>query len=177
MNIKITINAIIGSSQTYTIQPNDSISSIANNLGLTTQELISANPWLESEGRISADGSFILIKPGENLSLPNDKKNNKTIDVIYKTNDNGDLIFSEIGEIATNSAQKISNKISDIISNNNYDNNNLSTLNQALDYISSITDNFLDILESSATTVKNFAINLWDDVVTTAGDVWKSYAQ
>tara|TARA_A100001015_G_C15016162_1_gene725626 strand:+ start:1649 stop:2278 length:630 start_codon:yes stop_codon:yes gene_type:complete len=86
MNIKITINEIIGSSQTYNTQSNAPIpsGSRASNLGLKTQELTSANPWLESEGRISADGSFILIKVGEALAVPEDKKNLASLK--YETN-------------------------------------------------------------------------------------------
>lgn len=57
------------SSVTYTVLPGDSISKIAAAKGLTTQELLDRNSWLTDQGRVSADGNYVLIKPGEKLDL------------------------------------------------------------------------------------------------------------
>lgn len=69
---KIVINSSSqagSTSSTYTIQSGDTLSQIAQSLGTTTQKLITANPFLTTENRISADGKYVLIKAGEKLSV------------------------------------------------------------------------------------------------------------
>ncbi|MBW1616843.1 MAG: LysM peptidoglycan-binding domain-containing protein [Deltaproteobacteria bacterium] len=41
---------------TYAVQAGDSISGIADKLGVTIESLIDSNPWLASENRISENG-------------------------------------------------------------------------------------------------------------------------
>ena len=60
-------------SSNYIVQEGDTISRIAQDLGLTTENLIANNPWLESEGRITDNGNHILIRPDEKLSIPKDE--------------------------------------------------------------------------------------------------------
>ncbi|MFT7098697.1 MAG: hypothetical protein ACJAS6_000562, partial [Rickettsiales bacterium] len=92
----------------YAIQPGQTISDLAQTLEMSEQELIELNPWLESEGRISADGNFILIKAndangngGDKLVVPADKA--ALLDARYKnveTNEDGTASVSvnESGE-------------------------------------------------------------------------------
>jgi hypothetical protein len=53
----------------YQVQSGDTLSQIAQSLGTTTQILINNNPFLQEPGRVSSDGKYALIKPGEKLSL------------------------------------------------------------------------------------------------------------
>ncbi|NQY74139.1 MAG: LysM peptidoglycan-binding domain-containing protein, partial [Candidatus Margulisbacteria bacterium] len=55
---------------TYNIKSGDTVSNIAAKFGKTIEEIQQAqgNEWLDS--RTSEDGSFILIKPGETINIP-----------------------------------------------------------------------------------------------------------
>ncbi len=58
------------SSESYSIKKGDTLYDIASVYGVTVDELIAANPQLTAEGRISSDGTYALIKPGETLNIP-----------------------------------------------------------------------------------------------------------
>ncbi|RXJ69310.1 hypothetical protein CRV08_04690 [Halarcobacter ebronensis] len=60
--------------QPYTIQNGDTLSQIAQANNTTVDSLIESNPWLTEDNRISSDGSYALIKPGEKLNLTVDNK-------------------------------------------------------------------------------------------------------
>jgi len=82
----------------YSVKEGDTISGIAQDLGLTTENLIANNPWLESEGRITDNGNHILIKIDEKLSIPKDEItsnvtiNNNIDDSKYLINFDNNLI-------------------------------------------------------------------------------------
>lgn len=61
--------------QTYTIQPGDSLSKLADKYGVSLDDLIGANPWLIDDDRLSDDNKYALIKPGEELQIPLDPDN------------------------------------------------------------------------------------------------------
>ncbi len=52
----------------YTVKSGDSLWAIAQKHNKTLDELLSANPWLAD--RTNADKSFVLIKPGDLLTIP-----------------------------------------------------------------------------------------------------------
>jgi LysM repeat protein len=70
INIGDNISLPSITTSTYTVQAGDSISDIADKLGVTTESLIDLNPWLNAENRISENGKYILIKPEETIALP-----------------------------------------------------------------------------------------------------------
>lgn len=57
--------------QLYTIQPGDTVWALAQRYGLTPEEMVELNPWLGE--RFSPDGSYALIRPGEQLLIPGGK--------------------------------------------------------------------------------------------------------
>lgn len=64
-------NLTIGS-ETYTIKSGDSLYSIAQKAGVSVDELLQANPWLEEQGRVNEDKSYVLIKAGETINIKRD---------------------------------------------------------------------------------------------------------
>ncbi|MDD3150671.1 MAG: LysM domain-containing protein [Candidatus Gastranaerophilales bacterium] len=66
------INKIETPTETYNVQPGDTLWDIGKKYNLTPQELLDANPDLESEGRVSDDRSYVLLHPGEELIIPVD---------------------------------------------------------------------------------------------------------
>ena len=71
LGIPVSSLTLTGASSdvTYTVVKGDTLSQIAAAKGLTTQELLDRNSWLTDQGRVSADGKYVLIKPGEKLDL------------------------------------------------------------------------------------------------------------
>ena len=65
---KIFIAQISMDNQLYTIQPGDTLWALCQRYGLTTEEMLELNPWLSD--RFSDDGTFALIRPGEQVLLP-----------------------------------------------------------------------------------------------------------
>jgi len=68
------VEKVLIDNQTYTIQSGDNLSQIAQANNTTIDKLIENNSWLTEENRISSDGSYALIKPGEKLNLTVDNK-------------------------------------------------------------------------------------------------------
>lgn len=61
----------------YTVKSGDSLSSIAGGNPDKIQAIKDSNTWLNA--RTSADGKFILIKPGETLNIPKDLINHANV--------------------------------------------------------------------------------------------------
>ena len=57
----------------YTIKKGDTIWDICRQYGITQDELLKMNPWLEE--RFSQDKTFVLIRPDEKLLIPNGSVN------------------------------------------------------------------------------------------------------
>ena len=53
--------------EVYIVQKGDSIWKIGTAKQLSQDQLVALNPWLSDQNRISADGQYILIKPGEQV--------------------------------------------------------------------------------------------------------------
>jgi len=67
---QLEINNITIGEQTYTIQPGDTISELAVTYNTSVEKILEANPWLQEENRVSDDLSYVLIKAGEEIKLP-----------------------------------------------------------------------------------------------------------
>ncbi|MDX9902202.1 MAG: LysM peptidoglycan-binding domain-containing protein [Aliarcobacter sp.] len=66
------VNSITNDNQTYTIKSGDTLYSIAQSSNVTVDELLQANPWLEEQGRVNEDKSYVLIKTGETINISKD---------------------------------------------------------------------------------------------------------
>ena len=66
------VNSITNDTQTYTIKSGDTLYSIAQSSNVTVDELLQANPWLEEQGRVNEDKSYVLIKTGETINISKD---------------------------------------------------------------------------------------------------------
>lgn len=71
LNQGVYVAQISMDNQLYTIQPGDTVWALAQRYGLTPEEMVELNPWLGE--RFSPDGSYALIRPGEQLLIPGGK--------------------------------------------------------------------------------------------------------
>ncbi|ODS25065.1 hypothetical protein AB835_00740 [Candidatus Endobugula sertula] len=155
--------------ETYTIQSGDSISAIAKDLGMTTQELVDANLWLQGDpengiaSRISDDGQFILIKPGETLTIPDDKKTLASLQ--YETDANDNIIYITRGNDGVDSESTEGSRTVDVVKKDASaslvaaleENNGLSTEQNAHNWFQTVGNTFSGWVDNTADFIVDVA--------------------
>ncbi|GDX36469.1 hypothetical protein LBMAG18_09800 [Alphaproteobacteria bacterium] len=145
----------------YTVKSGDTISKITSDLKIPLSNLVDLNPWLEEGERISEGGKYILIKPGEKLKVvPDDNDSTYTLPPQYVTDEEGNVIFNQNGDLEY---KDINYELNKVLSQNN----GQTQEQKAESWLRSVGDNISDWVSDAGNMLGNFLNNLVSTVGTT----------